>query len=176
MTPRVTVPRARNALFFASASVPACVLLLAGVAKLCDPFLAGLFIHSAMYVPLPTAFVLARTLAVGELAVGATLIGCAGVSTAPALVAIGLYAVFVGLLVRLIVSFPNAASCGCFGDLFSGAGQHHLSAQCTLDVFMATLLVIHILLLRTRHARVGAASGAPRKADACRQHGRQDWA
>lgn len=171
MTPGVTVSHARNALFFASAGVPACVLLLAGVAKLCDPFLAGLFIHSTMYLPLPAAFVLARVLAVGELAVGATLIACAGFSVLPAFVAVGLYTIFVGLLVRLIVSFPNAASCGCFGDLFSGAGQHHLSAQCALDVFMATLLVIHILL-RARHARVGAAPGAPRKADACRQHGR----
>jgi hypothetical protein len=42
----------------------------------------------------------------------------------------------------------NAATCGCFGDLFSGPGQQHFWGQFTLDIVLATLLVMHVLLVR----------------------------
>ena len=138
----------------ASAAVPAFVLVLAGIAKLNDPYLAGLFLNSTLNVPLTTAFTLARILAVFEIVAGTALVACVARSVIPALAAIGLYAVFVGLLIRLLVSHRYAATCGCFGDLFSGAGQHHLAAQCSLDIVLMTLLVIHLL--------IGHRAAAPR--------------
>lgn len=141
-----------------SGGVPAFVLVLAGVAKLGDPFLAGLFLRFTLHLPLPVAFDAARGLALAEIVVGLAIAACIGRSVVPALAGVGLYAVFVGLLARLLATQPNAATCGCFGDLFSGAGQHHLTGQCTLDVLLATLLIVHVILSRRPW---GAATGGP---------------
>ena len=138
----------RTAAALLAAGVPAFVLVLAGLAKLRDPFLAGIFIHYTLNMSLPTALLMARVLAGAELIVGTAVLLLAGRSAVPALAGVGLYALFVGLLLRLLMTQRSAATCGCFGDLWTGPGQRHLRLQCTLDVIMATLLVIHLLLAR----------------------------
>jgi hypothetical protein len=56
-----------------------------------------------------------------------------------------------------LLTTPKAATCGCFGDLFSDLAPRRLWYQCGFDVIMLTLLVAYILLVRA--ARAPAARG-----------------
>lgn|GEM_PF-4673837 len=136
--------------------IPAFVLVLAGLAKLHDPFLAGRFLHCTLNLPVSIAFYAARGLGACEVAVGLGVLLKMGRWSWPGLVGLGLYAAFSGLLIRLLLTERSAWTCGCFGDLFSGVGQRHLALQCVFDLVMAGLLAVHVVLSRkAAAARVG---------------------
>ncbi len=129
-------------------AAPAVVLMLAGVSKLFGPFLAGYFISFALRIPLRHAVPVAMGLGAAEVALGFTCLLMLGVSRVPALFAAGLYSLFTGMLLRVLMVDPRATTCGCFGDLFGGVGQHHLQIQVAFDMGMVTLLIVHMLLTR----------------------------
>jgi hypothetical protein len=138
--------RAGYAVLIISAAVPALILLLAGAAKLDDPFPAALFLRSVFGVPFSTAVSLTKWLATAELAAAATLLLCLGRSRIPAFVATGLFSLFIGLLLRLLLTQPNASTCGCFGNLFGDLWPGSLWMQCAFDVIPLALSITHVLV------------------------------
>jgi hypothetical protein len=142
-----------------TAFVPAFVLALAGIAKLNDPFLAGVFLRNVLHLRLHYAIWAARGLGAVEILVAVAMVALMMRSILPVLVGIALYASFAGLLLRLLLTERNAATCGCFGDLFSGPGQQHFWGQFTLDIVLATMLVARVLLARRLHARPAFENG-----------------
>lgn len=138
----------RAATLVITASAPAVVLMVAGTAKLGDPFRAALFVNSTLAVPLSDAIPLARGLAAAEILVAVMMIALLGRSVLPALVGVGLFAAFAGLLVRLLLTQPSAVSCGCFGNLWGGFGERRLWLQAAVDAFLVLTLALHIRLAR----------------------------
>jgi Methylamine utilisation protein MauE len=91
-------------------SVPAAVLVVAGVAKLRSPAAAGEALRAA---GLPSGSVPARVVGAAEAAAGAAVLAA---PSRPALVlAAALYAALAWFAMRLLRPAAEAASCGCFG-------------------------------------------------------------
>jgi hypothetical protein len=137
-----------------TAALPALAFFLAGVAKVADPYLAAVFIRSAMAVSFATALTMARTIGVVEIVLAAAL--CLGVtrSRAPAAAALCLVSLFAGLLVSVLVQYGNATTCGCFGSLFGAWVTNSIPAQIAVGAALGLLILAHLALFR----RPGGAS------------------
>jgi hypothetical protein len=130
-------------------ALPALAFLLGGIAKLHDPFLAARFMARAFWVPLDTGFLVARVVAIAELLVGSALCLSNGRSRLPPYAGLCLLAFFVGLLVNVAMSDPNAASCGCFGSLMGESLRRSLWTQAWIDLGLALFLTGNLILTGT---------------------------
>lgn len=147
----------RRGLVLLTAAIPALALVLGGIAKTDDPFLAAQFLSKALRIRLLEGFDVARAIGAAELITGVSLCIFAGRSRLPPYGALGLFTFFVGLLTRVYIQDPRLADCGCFGSLAGRWLQQSLPTQIAIDLGLAGLLVVHLLLTRAeRKARAPA--------------------
>lgn len=132
-----------------SAWLPAAVLVLAGVAKMDNPFQTALFLNSIFELPVSSGIFLARGLGAVEAAIGLALAARAR-SLLPAVLALAMFSSFAGLLGRLLLSKGGAVNCGCFGDLWGGIASRHQRYQLYFDIGVVALLFAHILLIHDK--------------------------
>jgi hypothetical protein len=150
-----------GALITLTALVPAFIFVLAGVAKLSEPTLAATFVSNALSVPFSFALQIIRVASALEIIVGVALCVLLTRSALPAVAALCIVGFFLGLLLRLELSYPRITACGCFGSLMGVGLQRAPGIQIMMDVGLASLLGAHLLLFRIsrkRHARVPPSS------------------
>jgi hypothetical protein len=138
-----------QSLLVITVALPAFAFVLAGTAKLQDPFLGARFMSRAFWVRLDTGFLVVRVVALGELLVGSALCLWNGRSRLPAYAGLCLLAFFVGLLVNVAMSDPHAASCGCFGSLMGETLRRSLWTQAWIDLGLALFLTGNVILTGT---------------------------
>lgn len=140
------VSRVRLSAAVLTAVIPCFVFILAGIAKLDDPYEASLFVSNALGIQLGTAHGIVRAIAVIELLLAAGISLAIGRNRIPAYLGLCLLAFFVGLLIRVINLAPNASSCGCFGSLLGERLRGRLWTQVEVDIGLMVLLSIHIFV------------------------------
>lgn len=123
----------------------AYVLFLAAFAKIDHALPAAEFLSAGLYIRLDHAILLVRALLAVELGVAVFLCVAPQWVTSRA-AAIALLAFFLGVLLRVLLSQPNASTCGCFGNLFGFWLDRSIWYQVTLDAILIAALSTSLLI------------------------------
>jgi hypothetical protein len=123
------------------------VLMAAGIAKVRDPFLAARFLNALFAVSFSDAVQITYVLAWFEVALSIALACALLRSRVPALLALALFGTFIGLLLRLVMMHPNAATCGCFGSLFQFFPPAATWTQLRFDILICACLAANVFSL-----------------------------
>lgn len=106
---------------------------------------AAEFLSAGLYIRLDHAFLLVRALLAIELGIAVAL--CITPHWVVSRVAaIALLAFFLGVMLRVILSQPNASTCGCFGNLFGFWLERSLWYQVALDAILIAALSTGLLI------------------------------
>jgi hypothetical protein len=145
--------------------VPAFALALAGIAKTYDPIWSAQFISQGLRISLQDGLNVARSVATVELVVGIGLCLFIARSRIPGLIAVALFAFYIGVQFSVQQSDPQAATCGCFGSLMGAGMAKRLWLQIAINSTLLLLAVLHVLLVPRRAAVTPVPPPAPFTAD-----------
>lgn len=152
--------RARVTLATALAMGPASVLALAGGAKLADPLPFADFLRETVHVHFPGVISLARAVGFAEVLLAVTIVLSLNRSRIPSMAATGLLSSFAGLLIRLLLTEEDAATCGCFGSVFNPMEAWPPWWQVALNVALAAMLIVHCALFPAAPGRSATSPAA----------------